>query len=191
MSEQTNPNTASGTSPPASPAPKPTPPPATDLESPPSDTAKAVAMVASGTYSCLAITGRGGLGKSTAVQDAFDNHPNRANLDIDYFTGKSPTELYALLYERRLSAQITVLEDIEALLSQAQVVRILRAALWGPKHPKTKAMIRTVDWGSKTIAKMKDAAGNPIPNKFVYEGRLVFSIHDMPGRDAPPLALNT
>ena len=35
------------------------------------------------------------------------------------------------------------------------------------------------------------AAGNPIPNKFVYEGRIVFILNDMTGRDAARLALNT
>jgi len=140
-----------------------------------SDINKLTSMVASGSRNSLIVCGDAGVGKSKTVMTALEQCGLREGRDYIVIKGKSTVlGLYESLY--RNSGKILVYDDCDSILRNNDSVNILKGALDSGDE-------RMISWNSRftfdtnttfTLEERKLLAKGKLPNKFEFEGRVIF-----------------
>ncbi|MBX9677535.1 MAG: hypothetical protein K2X38_02145 [Gemmataceae bacterium] len=140
-------------------------PPPTALEEKQALLAHHVRLVARKISHGLFVAGQGGLGKSRTISQTLAEEGISPVLVNSHIT---PLSLYTTLFHNRLDACIW-LDDCDSIFQSTAILGILRSALWGQKEG------RVVTYTSTQL-------GN-IPNRFVFEGQIIFCANTFPKRN--------
>lgn len=115
-------------------------------------------MVVVGATPSLIVTGEGGLGKTHAIKQTIAEF-GLSEGDYVFYKGYSTARgLYETLYDN--SDKLIVFDDCDSVLEDKTAVNILKSALDSYDE-------REISWMSK-------AKGDAYPNKFKFEGRIIF-----------------
>lgn len=129
--------------------------------------------------------GIGGVGKTYTVTQALkrrnlqeyleDVHlPGSDSYDYIKITGKSTaTAMYKALYEH--NGKLIIFDDCDSVLLDPTSVNILKGAL-------DTTGDGTISYGS--AKKIKDSDGEPVPQRFSFNGKVIF-ISNLPAKDMP------
>ena len=115
----------------------------------------------------LIVSGPGGLGKSFTVEQKMEMLESQG-YNICYIKGYvRPLALYKLLYECRTSKSVLVFDDSDSLFYDGDSMNLLKSACDSTER-------RVLHWLSKSIEKEEDEEGESIPEKFEFEGSVIF-----------------
>ena len=115
-------------------------------------------MVVVGATPSLIVTGEGGLGKTHAIKQTISDYGMTSD-DYVFFKGYSTARgLYETLYDN--NGRLIVFDDCDSVLEDKTAVNILKSALDSYDD-------REISWMSK-------AKGDAYPNKFKFDGRIIF-----------------
>lgn len=113
----------------------------------------------------LFVAGPGGLGKSRTISVTLAEEGISPVLLNSHVT---PLSLFMTLHANRVDACIW-LDDCDSIYQNMAILGILRSALWGQKEG------RIVTYTSTQLAN--------IPNRFVFEGQIIFCANTFPKRN--------
>lgn len=114
------------------------------------------------------------LGDEDEPEEDEDGMVKSKNYDYVKITGKSsPVALYQALYEH--NGKTILFDDCDSVLKEDNAINILKGAL----DTSGKG---TISWG--TAGTIKDSAGNPLPKRFKFTGRVIF-ISNLPSDKVP------
>lgn len=141
-------------------------------------------MVAKGINKACIAYGTGGVGKTYNAQQVFDangleeftegHFPGSDNYDYIKITGKvTPMKMYAMMYEH--NGKILMFDDCDSVLQDETSVNILKGAL-------DTSGDGTINYGSGK--KVKGSDGEEIPQRFAFNGQVVF-ISNLDTNDMP------
>jgi hypothetical protein len=145
-------------------------------------------MVATGEAKSAIAYGTGGVGKTYNMMEVFKEHnmrefhselhlPGEQDYDFVKITGKStPTHMYKALYEH--NGKVIVFDDCDSVLKDDTSINILKGAL-------DTTGDGTVSYGSGR--KIKDSDGEEIPQRFSFNGRVMFISNLTPKEMPQPL----
>jgi len=120
-----------------------------------------------GVNRALIVSGPAGLGKSYTVETKMAELESKGK-NITYIKGYvRPLALYKLLYEARFPNSILVFDDSDSVFHDDVSMNLLKGACDSTDR-------RVLHWLSKSIEKEADEDGESIPEKFEFEGSIIF-----------------
>jgi hypothetical protein len=142
-----------------------------EIESKLADRFEALAVMSEatgrGVNRSLIVSGPGGLGKSFTVESKMEMLESQG-YNICYIKGYvKALALYKLLYECRSSKSILVFDDSDSLFYDDVSMNLLKGACDSTER-------RVLHWLSKSIEKEEDEEGESIPEKFEFQGSIIF-----------------
>lgn len=115
----------------------------------------------------LIVSGPAGLGKSYTVEQKMKNLENAGHV-VTYIKGYvRPLSLYRLLYNARFQHCVLVFDDSDSIFADDVSMNLLKAAC-------DSTETRKLHWLSRSIDKIEDEDGEPIPANFEFEGSVIF-----------------
>jgi hypothetical protein len=124
-----------------------------------------VRLVARKVSNGLFVAGHGGLGKSLTISRTLAEEGVCPVLINSHIT---PLSLYSTMFHHRID-EVLWLDDCDSIYSNMAILGLLRSALWG------QAEGRIVTYTSTQL--------EGIPNRFVFESRIVFCANTIPRRN--------
>ena len=113
------------------------------------------------------MSGPPGLGKSYTVEEKMAEF-EKMGKNVAYIKGYvRPLALYKLLYETRHLDSILVFDDSDSIFADENCMNLLKTACDSTDR-------RVLHWLSKSIEREEDEEGESIPEKFDYEGSIIF-----------------
>jgi len=115
----------------------------------------------------LIVSGPAGLGKSYTVEAKLEELESMGH-SVTYIKGYvRPLALYKLLYETRHAKSVLVFDDSDSVFYDDVSMNLLKGACDSTDR-------RVLHWLSKSIEKEEDDEGESIPEKFEFEGSIIF-----------------
>lgn len=115
----------------------------------------------------LIVSGPAGLGKSYTVEQKMKKLENAGHV-VTYIKGYvRPLSLYRLLYNARFQHCVLVFDDSDSIFGDDVSMNLLKAAC-------DSTETRKLHWLSRSIDKIEDEDGEPIPTNFEFEGSVIF-----------------
>lgn len=115
----------------------------------------------------LIVSGPAGLGKSYTVEQKMKKLENAGHI-VTYIKGYvRPLSLYRLLYNARFQHCVLVFDDSDSIFADDVSMNLLKAAC-------DSTETRKLHWLSRSIDKIEDEDGEPIPANFEFEGSVIF-----------------
>ena len=115
----------------------------------------------------LIVSGPAGLGKSFTVEAKLEELESMGH-SVTYIKGYvRPLALYKLLYETRHAKSVLVFDDSDSVFYDDVSMNLLKGACDSTDR-------RVLHWLSKSIEKEEDDEGESIPEKFEFEGSIIF-----------------
>jgi hypothetical protein len=115
----------------------------------------------------LIVSGPAGLGKSYTVE-AKMNELERKGHHIVYIKGYvRPLALYKLLYETRFTNSVLIFDDSDSIFHDDVSMNLLKSACDSTDR-------RVLHWLSRSLEREEDEDGESIPEKFEFEGSVIF-----------------
>ena len=115
----------------------------------------------------LIVSGPAGLGKSFTVEAKLEDLESMGH-SVTYIKGYvRPLALYKLLYETRHAKSVLVFDDSDSVFYDDVSMNLLKGACDSTDR-------RVLHWLSKSIEKEEDEEGESIPEKFEFEGSIIF-----------------
>lgn len=115
----------------------------------------------------LIVSGPAGLGKSFTVEAKMADL-ERDGKHITYIKGYvRPLALYKLLYESRFSHSVLVFDDSDSIFHDDVSMNLLKGACDSTDR-------RVLHWLSRSLEREEDEDGESIPEKFEFEGSVIF-----------------
>ena len=115
----------------------------------------------------LIVSGPAGLGKSYTVEAKLEELESMGH-SVTYIKGYvRPLALYKLLYETRHAKSVLVFDDSDSVFYDDVSMNLLKGACDSTDR-------RVLHWLSKSIEKEEDEEGESIPEKFEFEGSVIF-----------------
>ncbi len=115
----------------------------------------------------LIVSGPAGLGKSYTVEQKMKKLENAGHV-VTYIKGYvRPLSLYRLLYNARFQHCVLVFDDSDSIFADDVSMNLLKAAC-------DSTETRKLHWLSRSIDKIEDEDGEPIPANFEFEGSVIF-----------------
>ena len=115
----------------------------------------------------LIVSGPAGLGKSFTVEAKLEELESMGH-SVTYIKGYvRPLALYKLLYETRHAKSVLVFDDSDSVFYDDVSMNLLKGACDSTDR-------RVLHWLSKSIEKEEDEEGESIPEKFEFEGSIIF-----------------
>lgn len=115
----------------------------------------------------LIVSGPAGLGKSYTVEAKMAALEQQGH-SVTYIKGYvRPLALYKLLYETRFPNSVLVFDDSDSVFYDDVSMNLLKAACDSNER-------RVLHWLSKSLEKESDEDGENIPEKFEFEGSVIF-----------------
>ena len=115
----------------------------------------------------LIVSGPAGLGKSYTVEAKLQELESMGH-SVTYIKGYvRPLALYKLLYETRHAKSVLVFDDSDSVFYDDVSMNLLKGACDSTDR-------RVLHWLSKSIEKEEDEEGESIPEKFEFEGSVIF-----------------
>ena len=115
----------------------------------------------------LIVSGPAGLGKSFTVEAKMAELEKQGH-HITYIKGYvRPLALYKLLYESRRSNSVLVFDDSDSIFYDDVSMNLLKSACDSTDR-------RVLHWLSRSLEREEDEDGENIPEKFEFEGSIIF-----------------
>jgi len=115
----------------------------------------------------LIVSGPAGLGKSFTVEAKLTELEQKGH-SVTYIKGYvRPLALYKLLYETRHPNSVLVFDDSDSVFYDDVSMNLLKGACDSTER-------RVLHWLSKSIEKEADEEGESIPEKFEFQGSIIF-----------------
>jgi Cdc6-like AAA superfamily ATPase len=115
----------------------------------------------------LIVSGPAGLGKSFTVEAKLTELEQKGH-SVTYNKGYvRPLALYKLLYETRHPNSVLVFDDSDSVFYDDVSMNLLKGACDSTER-------RVLHWLSKSIEKEEDEEGESIPEKFEFQGSIIF-----------------
>ena len=115
----------------------------------------------------LIVSGPAGLGKSFTVE-AKMAELERQGHNVTYIKGYvRPLALYKLLYETRFPNSVLVFDDSDSIFHDDVSMNLLKGACDSTDR-------RVLHWLSRSLEREEDGDGESIPEKFEFEGSIIF-----------------
>lgn len=115
----------------------------------------------------LIVSGPAGLGKSFTVEQKMKKLENAGHV-VTYIKGYvRPLSLYRLLYNARFQHCVLVFDDSDSIFADDVSMNLLKGAC-------DSTETRKLHWLSRSIDKIEDEDGEPIPANFEFEGSVIF-----------------
>ena len=115
----------------------------------------------------LIVSGPAGLGKSYTVEAKLEELESMGH-SVTYIKGYvRPLALYKLLYETRHAKSVLVFDDSDSVFYDDVSMNLLKGACDSTDR-------RVLHWLSKSLEKEEDEEGESIPEKFEFEGSIIF-----------------
>jgi hypothetical protein len=115
----------------------------------------------------LIVSGPAGLGKSYTVEAKMAELERRGHR-VTYIKGYvRPLALYKLLYETRFSNSVLVFDDSDSIFHDDVSMNLLKSACDSTDR-------RVLHWLSRSLEREEDEDGESIPEKFEFEGSVIF-----------------
>ena len=115
----------------------------------------------------LIVSGPAGLGKSYTVEQKM-NELERKGFHITYIRGYvRPLSLYKLLYNARFTNSVLVFDDSDSVFHDDVSMNLLKTACDSTDR-------RVLHWLSRSLENEEDEDGENIPEKFEFEGSVIF-----------------
>ena len=142
-----------------------------EIESKLSDRFEALEIMAEATGKginrSLIVSGPAGLGKSFTVEQKMAELEAKGK-HVLYIKGYvRPLALYKLLYETRFTNSVLVFDDSDSIFHDDVSMNLLKSACDSTDR-------RVLHWLSKSIENMTDEEGESVPEKFEFEGSVIF-----------------
>lgn len=120
-----------------------------------------------GVNRALIVSGPAGLGKSYTVEMKMGELEKQGH-NVTYIKGYvRPLSLYRLLYESRFDNCVLVFDDSDSIFADDVSMNLLKSACDSTEK-------RKLHWLSRSIDKIEDEDGEPIPSNFEFEGSVIF-----------------
>lgn len=114
----------------------------------------------------LILVGKGGMGKSYRVFQVLKGLGFEKDTHYELLSGYStPLEFYNYLYKNK--DKLIVLDDLNGLFEDTKAISLLKSALWGTA-------------GKRFISYQTTSEKLRVPNKFVFEGSIIFICNEIP-----------
>ncbi len=123
-----------------------------------------VRLLARGKSTSLFVVGDGGVGKSRTIRRTLESEGKKYVLLNSHAT---PMSLYRVLFENR-DDKVVWLDDADSIYANMQVLGLLRSATWNDVE-------RVVTYTSSQLT--------DIPDRFVFNSRIVFCANRIPRRN--------
>jgi len=115
----------------------------------------------------LIVSGPAGLGKSYTVEAKMAELEKQGH-HITYIKGYvRPLALYKLLYESRRANSVLVFDDSDSIFHDDVSMNLLKSACDSTDR-------RVLHWLSRSLEREEDEDGENIPEKFEFEGSIIF-----------------
>jgi hypothetical protein len=115
----------------------------------------------------LIVSGPAGLGKSFTVEAKMAALEEQGH-SVTYIKGYvRPLALYRLLYNARFDNSVIVFDDSDSIFSDDVSMNLLKGACDSTDK-------RTLHWLSESVSRLEDEEGESIPEKFEFEGSIIF-----------------
>jgi hypothetical protein len=115
----------------------------------------------------LIVSGPAGLGKSYTVEAKMAELERKGHR-VTYIKGYvRPLALYKLLYETRFSNSVLVFDDSDSIFHDDVSMNLLKSACDSTDR-------RVLHWLSRSLEREEDEDGESIPEKFEFEGSVIF-----------------
>ena len=115
----------------------------------------------------LIVSGPAGLGKSFTVEAKLAELEQKGH-SVTYIKGYvRPLALYKLLYETRHPNSVLVFDDSDSVFYDDVSMNLLKGACDSTER-------RVLHWLSKSLEKEEDEEGESIPEKFEFQGSIIF-----------------
>ena len=115
----------------------------------------------------LIVSGPAGLGKSFTVEQKLADLEKKG-AHVTYIKGYvRPMALYTLLYNSRFPNSVLVFDDSDSIFHDDVSMNLLKGACDSTDR-------RVLHWLSKSIDNMTDEDGDSVPEKFEFEGSIIF-----------------
>ena len=142
-----------------------------EIESKLSDRFEALEIMAEATGKginrSLIVSGPAGLGKSYTVEQKMAELEAKGK-HVVYIKGYvRPLALYKLLYETRFTNSVLVFDDSDSIFHDDVSMNLLKSACDSTDR-------RVLHWLSRSIENESDEDGESIPEKFEFEGSVIF-----------------
>lgn len=120
-----------------------------------------------GSVRSLILSGSPGIGKTHTILQNLGSAKDSGTINFNLVKGETrATGIYRALYNNRMKNNILSIDDTDSVFEDEVSMNVLKAAL--DSSPR-----REITWGSEKI--FKDEFGNVLPNKFLYEGSVIFA----------------
>lgn len=115
----------------------------------------------------LIVSGPAGLGKSYTVEAKMAELERKGH-HVNYIKGYvRPLALYKLLYESRFNNSVLVFDDSDSIFHDDVSMNLLKSACDSTDR-------RVLHWLSRSLEREEDEDGESIPEKFEFEGSVIF-----------------
>jgi len=115
----------------------------------------------------LIVSGPAGLGKSYTVEQKMVELEKQGH-NVTYIKGYvRPLSLYRLLYNSRFTNCVLVFDDSDSIFADDVSMNLLKGACDSTER-------RKLHWLSRSIDKIEDEDGEPVPTNFEFEGSVIF-----------------
>ncbi len=115
----------------------------------------------------LIVSGPAGLGKSYTVESKMVELEKQGH-NVTYIKGYvRPLSLYRLLYNSRFTNCVLVFDDSDSIFADDVSMNLLKGACDSTER-------RKLHWLSRSIDKIEDEDGEPVPTNFEFEGSVIF-----------------
>lgn len=115
----------------------------------------------------LIVSGPAGLGKSFTVEEKLAELEKKGT-HVTYIKGYvRPLSLYSLLYNSRHENSVLVFDDSDSVFYDDVSMNLLKTACDSTER-------RVLHWLSKSIESLSDEEGESVPEKFEFNGSVIF-----------------
>ena len=126
---------------------------------------KMTTATVTGINKSLIVSGPAGLGKSYGVMKIAAEHEKKGRQVVVVKGFVRPTGLYKVLYENRTKNHVLIFDDADSIFNDEAALNLLKGACDMTRR-------RTLHWLAET--RMEDESGERLPNKFDFEGSIIF-----------------